>query len=144
MLVNSDRKIFVGQRIDNDVEAWQMPQGGIDDGESPRVAALRELAEETGTDKAEIVAESSDWYYYDLPEELQNKIWGGRFIGQKQKWFLMRFMGNDSDINLATAHPEFSAWRWAEPHELPLLIVPFKRRLYEEILAEFMPILGEE
>jgi putative (di)nucleoside polyphosphate hydrolase len=117
--------------------AWQMPQGGIDPGETPREAAHRELAEETGTDKAEIVAESRVWHRYDLPAEIAGRMWGGRFRGQKQLWFAMRFLGNDIDINIATAHPEFDAWKWVAPSELPDLIVPFKRTIYLAILDEF-------
>ena len=120
--------------------AWQMPQGGIDPGETPRQAALRELKEEVGTDKAEILAKSREWLHYELPEELRAQfggMWGGRYRGQRQKWFLMRFAGADHDIDLATEHPEFDAWEWVEPARLPDLIVPFKRQLYQDVLVEF-------
>jgi putative (di)nucleoside polyphosphate hydrolase len=118
--------------------AWQMPQGGIDPGETPREAALRELKEETGTDKAVVLGESRDWLHYDLPEGLAGGIWGGRYRGQRQKWFAMRFTGEDGDIDpAATEHPEFDAWEWVAPELLPDLIVPFKRPLYRDILAEF-------
>ena len=138
MLVNRAGQILVARRTDMAEEAWQMPQGGIDRGEAPAVAALRELKEEIGTDKAEIIAESRDWLAYDLPEALKGRVWGGRYRGQRQKWFLCRFVGEDADIDLGhTTHPEFSAWRWVEPAELPRLIVPFKCALYEAVLAEF-------
>jgi putative (di)nucleoside polyphosphate hydrolase len=115
-----------------------MPQGGIDVGETPRQAVLRELAEETGTDKAEIIAESRDWYSYDLPPDLADRVWGGRYRGQRQKWFALAFTGRDSDIDLeASDKPEFSAWKWMPLAQLPRLIVPFKRRLYEAVAAEF-------
>ncbi|WP_207779297.1 RNA pyrophosphohydrolase [Zavarzinia aquatilis] len=142
MLINPAGLVFVGQRIDNLVEAWQMPQGGIDDGEEPQTAAMRELGEEIGTEKAEIIAESAGWLNYDLPLELIPKVWKGRYRGQRQKWYAMRFLGTDADINIATSHPEFAAWRWVEHHQLPDLIVPFKRDLYQEIVAEFAPLFG--
>jgi putative (di)nucleoside polyphosphate hydrolase len=115
-----------------------MPQGGIDPGETPRQAAIRELKEETGTDKAEIVGESRVWRHYDLPAEIAGRMWGGRYCGQRQKWFAMRFTGEDEDIHPAAAeHPEFDAWEWVPPERLPELIVPFKRALYLDVLAEF-------
>jgi len=119
------------------LSAWQMPQGGIDPGERPREAALRELAEEVGTDKAEIVAESRVLHRYDLPSQIAGQMWGGRFRGQKQLWFALRFTGDDRDINIATEHPEFDAWKWVAPAVLPELIVPFKRAIYLAILEEF-------
>jgi putative (di)nucleoside polyphosphate hydrolase len=119
------------------LSAWQMPQGGIDPGETPREAALRELCEEVGTDKAEIAAESRVLHRYDLPVEIAGRMWGGRFRGQKQIWFAMRFTGEDIDINLTTDHPEFDAWKWVAARELPNLIVPFKRAIYVAILDEF-------
>ena len=143
MLVNPAGLAFVGRRIDMPagLAAWQMPQGGIDPGETPREAAFRELKEEVGTDKAEILAESGGWYHYDVPPEIVIEItqphWGGRYRGQRQKWFLMRFTGTDADINPATEHQEFDAWEWVEPRRLPELIVPFKRPLYCDLLAEF-------
>ena len=137
MLLNARGHVFVAQRIDQRVEAWQMPQGGIDDGEAPAAAALRELAEEIGTDKAEILAESPDWIPYDLPETLADKVWKGRYRGQTQKWFAMRFTGADRDIDINTKHPEFDAWRWAAIDDLPNLIVPFKRDVYEQVVARF-------
>ncbi len=137
MLVDGRARVFVAQRIDMPSESWQMPQGGIDAGEMPGAAAMRELAEEVGTNKARILAESRIWHRYDLPPELVGKLWGGRYRGQAQKWFLMQFLGGDSDFNLDTEHPEFLAWRWAEIAELPDLIVPFKRQLYRDIIAEF-------
>jgi putative (di)nucleoside polyphosphate hydrolase len=141
MLFNQDGQVLVGQRIDQPPEAgWQMPQGGIDDGETPRQAAMRELAEEIGTDKAEIIAESRDWLVYDLPPELLGVAWGGRYRGQKQKWFALKFLGGDKDIDIATKHPEFAAWRWAGFDELVPLIVPFKRPLYQRITAEFAAV----
>ncbi len=144
MLANMEGRVFVGQRIDNpDSDAWQMPQGGIDNGEDPREAALRELFEETGVaaHHIDIIAQSREEYYYDLPEELAAKIWQGKWRGQRQWWFLMRFKGEDSHIDIATKHPEFSAWQWVAPDRLPHLIVPFKRRLYENILAEFSELI---
>lgn len=141
MLVNRESKVFVARRIDTPGDAWQMPQGGIDEGEDPRQAALRELHEEIGTDKAEIVAETAGWLLYDLPDHLVGKVWKGRYRGQKQKWFLMRFTGRDEDINIATAHPEFDAWQWAPLERVPDLIVPFKRRVYEQVVAEFAPLV---
>lgn len=140
MLLNSRGQAFVARRIDMPSEAWQMPQGGIDAGESPLQAALRELREEIGTDKAELLAENPGWLDYDLPAELIGKLWGGRYRGQTQKWFAMRFTGTDSDIDIATDEPEFLDWKWAELERLPALIVPFKRRLYEQLVAEFAPV----
>lgn len=139
LLVNHAGKAWVGRRIDmpHGLSAWQMPQGGIDMDETPMQAALRELYEETGTDKAEIVAETSDWLYYDLPASLTGTAWGGRYRGQRQKWFLMRFVGKDIDIDLNHHHPEFDAWKWVEPAELPRLIVEFKRPVYVALLDEF-------
>lgn len=137
MLLNADGKVFTGQRLDSKLEAWQMPQGGIDPGETPVETAFRELAEETGVTKAEVIAEARDWLFYDLPDELIGTIWKGRYAGQRQKWFVMRFLGTDADVDIATAHPEFRNWRWSTLAELADMIVPFKRDLYAAVLAEF-------
>ena len=143
MLVNRDGKVFVGQRLDNVVEAWQMPQGGIDEGEDAKAAALRELGEETGIgpENVEIIAKAKDEHFYDLPPELLGKLWGGKYRGQRQYWYLARFLGQDSDVNIQTKHPEFRSWKWAEPETLPELIVPFKRKLYRDILQEFKSLI---
>ena len=144
MLLNRDGRVFVGQRLDSTLEAWQMPQGGIDPGEDALEAAFRELWEETGVarDHVELIAEAPEELQYDLPEDLIGKVWKGKWRGQRQRWFLLRFLGEDGDIDIATAHPEFRAWRWAEPAELPELIVPFKQALYERLLELFAPQLG--
>ena len=135
MLFNKDGKVFVGKRLDQTVEAWQMPQGGIDKGESPREAALRELGEEVGTDKAAIIGEMEEWVTYDLPEHLIGVAFHGKYKGQRQKWFAMRFTGQDGDIDLAAHEPEFSDYRWISLEELPDLIVPFKRETYRQVIA---------
>ena len=137
MLFNADGKVFVGKRLDQTVEAWQMPQGGIDKGESPRQAALRELGEEVGTDKADIIGEMEDWVTYDLPEHLIGIAFHGKYKGQRQKWFALRFTGQDSDIDLAAHDPEFSHYRWVSLDELPDLIVPFKREIYRQVITAF-------
>ncbi len=142
MLLNRHGLVFGGRRIDTPGTAWQMPQGGIDEGESPRCAAMRELKEETGTDKAEIIAESRGWLSYDLPPEMAATIWGGRYRGQRQKWFAARFFGHDEDFDLNTHEPEFAEWKWLEAGDLPRFIVPFKRQLYLDVLAEFRDILN--
>lgn len=142
MLLSREGRVFVGQRLDSTLEAWQMPQGGIDEGETPEEAVRRELMEEVGTARAEILRESRDWLYYDLPESLQGKLWGGRYRGQRQKWFALRFTGEDGDIAIDTEEPEFRAWRWVEASELPAIIVPFKRALYEAVIEEFRELLS--
>lgn len=144
MLANQDGKIFVGQRLDNPgSDAWQMPQGGIDDGEEAAAASLRELEEETGIPPslADIIARSKEEYYYDLPPELIGKLWKGKWRGQRQYWFLMRFKGQDGDINIASRHAEFSRWQWIDPGSAPQLIVPFKRRVYEQVVEEFSHLI---
>ncbi len=143
-LINKDGLVFVAQRIDTVIEAWQMPQGGIDPGESPEDAVFRELEEEIGTNKADIIAECPDWLTYDLPPDLIGKAWKGRYRGQKQKWFALRFRGKDRDINLETKHPEFNAWKWVPLHLTPQIIVPFKRKLYEDIAVRFAPYARPE
>ena len=144
MLKNAQGLIFVGQRLDGSgvsSEAWQMPQGGVDDGEDPETAALRELGEETGIapHHVDIIARSAGEHLYDLPPELLGRIWKGQYRGQRQIWFLMNFLGRDEDVNIATAHQEFRDWRWAHVDELVDLIVPFKRELYSNVLKEFAP-----
>jgi putative (di)nucleoside polyphosphate hydrolase len=139
MLVNAEGKVFVGQRLDSTLEAWQMPQGGVDEGEDTLEAAFRELEEETGIVRTliEIIGCAEEELVYDLPEDLIGKLWKGRYRGQRQTWYLARFMGHDADVNIATEHPEFRAWKWADPAELPAMIVPFKKKLYEDVLQAF-------
>jgi putative (di)nucleoside polyphosphate hydrolase len=147
MLANRDGLIFVGQRLDaaesKYPDSWQMPQGGIDKGEDAEAAALRELSEETGlaADHVQIIGRAENEYLYDLPDELLGKIWKGKYRGQRQSWFLMRFTGEDEHIDIQTSHPEFSDWKWVAPEDLPDLIGPFKRDLYRAVLKEFGPLI---
>lgn len=147
MLTDTAGRVFVGKRLDAQQsaypDAWQMPQGGIDDGEDSETAAFRELEEETGITQnhVQMIARSKDQYLYDLPDDLLGKIWKGKYRGQRQSWFLMRFTGEDKHVNIATEHPEFSDWKWTNPVSLPDIIVPFKRDLYRAILKEFGPLL---
>ena len=143
MLINESRQVWVGRRIDNTDEAWQMPQGGIDKGEEPWPAALRELEEETGILPHLIkqVTCHAQRLRYDLPQEMIPRLWGGKWRGQEQDWFLARFLGDDSDVDIATEHPEFSHWKWIEARHLPDIIVPFKRDLYRRLVHDFSPLM---
>ena len=143
MLLNREGKVWVGARIDNTDEAWQMPQGGIDKGEEPWATALRELEEETGIAPhlVERVATCPERLKYELPNALRGKLWKGKYVGQDQDWYLARFLGSDSDVNIHTKHPEFRQWKWVEPRQIPDLIVPFKRDLYRRLLSEFAEYL---
>lgn len=144
VLIDARGMVFAGQRIDNPSPAWQMPQGGIDDGEKPREAAYRELWEETGVtrDLVDFVGKTHGWVTYDLPPDLLGKVWGGKYRGQRQKWFLFRFKGKDADIRIASEHPEFSTWRWILADEMVESIVPFKRTVYEEVIRSFRAYLA--
>jgi putative (di)nucleoside polyphosphate hydrolase len=138
VLFNKQGQVFVGQRLDTHQDAWQLPQGGIDDGEEPSAAALRELEEEIGTGNAEIIAEVKNWLHYDLPPELLGKVWKGRYRGQTQKWFALRFLGDDTEISpSAVEHPEFGAWKWANFEEIPEMAISFKRSIYQTLVSEF-------
>lgn len=136
-LINREGLIFIARRIDTVSEAWQMPQGGIDPDEDPAKTAFRELKEEIGTDRADILARIDDWLYYELPEGLRFQLWGGKYVGQRQRWFALRFNGTDRDINLETDEPEFLEWKWAPKEEVLDLVVPFKRDLYADVLGRF-------
>ncbi len=138
VLADAQGRIFTGERIDTP-GAWQMPQGGIDDGETPEIAAFRELEEETGVPQAcaQIEAEHDGWITYDLPDHLVGKLWKGRYRGQQQRWFLLRFQGDDTDIQIEQPHPEFAKWRWSTPDEVIENIVPFKRDVYETVIQSF-------
>ncbi len=138
-LINPQGLIWAGRRLDSTADAWQMPQGGIDEGEKPRAAALRELGEETGIapDRVTLLGKTHHWLTYDLPPELLGKVWGGKYRGQKQKWFLFRFDGQDSEVDIAREHPEFAEWRWVSAEEMLARIVPFKRAVYEQVIQAF-------
>ncbi len=140
-LINQKKSVFVGQRSDNSNEAWQMPQGGIDENEEPVEAALRELEEEIGTRQVKVLHEHPDWIKYDLPPELSFELWDGKYAGQEQKWYLMLLDGDDSLININTPNPEFKAWKWENIKNLPLIIVPFKKELYQKVLDYFSPFI---
>ena len=144
VLANDKGEVFAGQRIDNPGPAWQMPQGGVDPGEDPVTAALRELAEETGVSPTLVTveAETDGWIPYDLPHDLVPKLWKGRYRGQEQKWFLLRFHGDDGDVNIDLEHAEFSRWRWISPEELIECIVPFKRDTYQQVFKAFAGRIG--
>jgi putative (di)nucleoside polyphosphate hydrolase len=141
MILNHDKQVFVGRRVDTRSESWQMPQGGIDGDETPEQAVMRELKEETGIISAHIIGQSKDWFYYDLPEYLIPRLWDGQYRGQKQKWFALKFEGDDKEINIQQDPAEFMDWRWASLHELTSVIVPFKKKLYMAVLDEFKEII---
>ncbi|HYC64652.1 MAG TPA: RNA pyrophosphohydrolase [Reyranellaceae bacterium] len=141
MLIAPDRRVFVGKRFDSD-EAWQMPQGGVDRGETPIEAACRELKEEVGTSNALLLRETAGWIAYDVPVEIAQRLWGGRWRGQAQKWFALAFTGTDREIDIAAHHAEFAEWKWVRASELTELIIPFKRAVYEAVVKEFADLVS--
>jgi putative (di)nucleoside polyphosphate hydrolase len=144
MIIDKNNRVFVGKRVDSKTNGWQMPQGGIDLGETPSSAALREMEEEIGSNKGEIIAESKNWYSYRVPTFLIPRLWNGKYCGQRQKWFLIRFTGEDSDINISTENPEFDQWKWLDFDQLLVDIIPFKFKLYEQVVDEFKSLLKKK
>ncbi len=144
VLLNREGAVFVGQRADRTLPAWQLPQGGIDAGETPEVAVFREMKEEIGTANARILKESQNWLSYDFPADVANLRWEGRFRGQTQKWFALQFLGKDQDIDIETKHPEFSEWKWVSLIDIPTLVVPFKREIYQKVVDEFLPLVAQQ
>ena len=142
ILLNREKKVFVGKRKDNPEKHWQMPQGGVDIGENFIDAMKRELLEETSIKSIEILKEIDGWTQYELPDYLLGKIWKGKYRGQKQKWFILKFIGDDNEINLQTSHPEFIECKWVEPESLPKIIVDFKKNLYENLLKKIRPFIN--
>ena len=142
VVLNNQNKVFVGKRKDNPVDKWQMPQGGVDDGEDYLSAMKRELFEETGIKNFEIIKEIEGMTEYELPNNLLGKIWKGKYRGQKQKWFVVRFLGNDNEINLNTSKPEFIEWKWVNLDDLPSIIVDFKKKIYEKLVPKIKLIIG--
>ena len=137
VIINKDGLVFVGKRIDSNLNAWQMPQGGIEKGESPRNAGLREMKEEIGTNNVKLIGEIDNWLNYDIPQKLSSKLWNGKYRGQTQKWLAFQFLGNDDEININTEDPEFKEWQWVEHKNLVNLAVPFKKDIYKKIINEF-------
>ena len=142
ILLNNKNQVFVGKRKDNPEDKWQMPQGGVDDGEDYSTAMRRELNEETSIKNIKIIKEINHTYEYELPKNLIGIIWKGRFRGQKQKWFITKFLGNDNEVNLNTKHPEFIEWKWVDANMLPNVIVEFKKKLYQDLLKEIKLVIG--
>ena len=142
IVLNKKNKVFVGKRRDNPGDKWQMPQGGVDEGEDNFTAMQRELIEETSIKNIKIIKEIENVFEYELPENLVGIIWKGKFRGQKQKWFITRFLGQESEINLNTKHPEFIEWKWLAPEKLPDVIVDFKKNLYLKLLKEINLVIG--
>ncbi len=140
-IVNNEKQVFVGKRIDSKNNTWQMPQGGIDGEETIIEAVMRETLEETGIKSVQIISESINWYYYDLPKSLITRFWNGQYRGQKQKWVLLKFVGNNDEININQFPPEFTKWQWVELVTLPNIVIPFKKQLYQSVIEEFYPIL---
>ena len=137
VVINKDGLVFVGKRIDSNLNAWQMPQGGIEKGESPRNAGLREMKEEIGTNNVKLIGEIDNWLNYDIPQKLSSKLWNGKYRGQTQKWLAFQFLGNDDEININTEDPEFKEWKWEEHKSLVNLAEPFKKDIYKKIINEF-------
>tara|TARA_B100000131_G_C18047145_1_gene584882 strand:- start:22 stop:489 length:468 start_codon:yes stop_codon:yes gene_type:complete len=141
VLINHDGLIFLGQRLDSNLDAWQMPQGGIDDGETPYQAGLREMMEEVGTNNVEFLGEMEEWLDYEIPNKLAKRLWDGKYIGQTQKWLAFRFLGKDEEININTKDPEFSTWKWEKANQALKLAVPFKKDIYKKVIEKYNEFL---
>ena len=144
LVINKNGDVFIGKRIDSNLNAWQMPQGGIEDDEDPKTAGIREMEEEIGTKNAELIGEMSEWLNYDIPENLSHRLWNGKYRGQTQKWLAFKFLGDDSEINIKTKVPEFKEWKWENHKNLPSLAVPFKRDIYKKVIKEFEELFSKD
>ena len=144
LVINKNGDVFIGKRIDSNLNAWQMPQGGIEADEDPKTAGIREMEEEIGTKNAELIGEMSEWLNYDIPENLSHRLWNGKYRGQTQKWLAFKFLGDDSEINIKTKVPEFKEWKWENHKNLPSLAVPFKRDIYKKVIKEFEKLFSKD
>tara|TARA_B100001250_G_C19266355_1_gene557138 strand:+ start:32 stop:505 length:474 start_codon:yes stop_codon:yes gene_type:complete len=144
LVINKNGDVFIGKRIDSNLNAWQMPQGGIEADEDPKTAGIREMEEEIGTKNAELIGEMSEWLNYDIPENLSHRLWNGKYRGQTQKWLAFKFLGDDSEINIKTKDPEFKEWKWEKHTNLPSLAVPFKRDIYKKVIKEFEELFSKD